>query len=794
MKITASQKYTYRNVPIPGGGYVTGFLFDKDHEGTLFLRTDIGGTYRWNPEDEKWESLINHVTMEDLRETFPLALARANDTLFIVSGLWRNPVGKISVSKDNGVSFTHYNLPFMVHGNLNGRGTGPHLAVDIHNPQILYFASQTQGLWISEDEGKNWQKCNSMKEDYLTMVSQTPDGKYLIVGGAGVTTSQSEKLRGHSVYVAGLENGGKRCSAEDMIFTELYQPEEFEIPGVLFSGHVAQRCAMDEKYLYITFQVMGPNARNKELGYSCDNGSVMGGKLIRYDLDTFEAEDITPPKHVFKGEEGSNPMDSGGTFGNKDRIIEENHLDLLPYGLSGVSACKSKPGLLAVSSLSKEDGDVIFRSFDYGETWEVVLYDLAIGVMDFRTEYMKPQYNGGHNLIHWMSDVKINPFNPAELWFNTGTGPFRTENFLDLVVHFSDWADGIEETVHINAYSPRSGEVKLIDIVGDLGGFAFRDLNRPCDNSFADAEGNRYITCLNADYSDENTDNVIVTARGNWTGKTKGGLIFSNDGCQTFRHVPQPYNITPEIDELLHKIDTPNVNPGWVALSPKADNVVWSVCDRIFLPADKVVVSHDGANTFKKVNIYGLDGEPVSEKKESSVEHGFKAFSDRINNDLFYGFGDKGEFYVSCDGGGNFYQKNVNIQNVNFALVDTANKTEIRAAFEKSGVFYMALNTHGMWKLEYDAQSDRTTLTPLTSDNDIVYRLGTGAGDAIYIAGVIDNIYGFYRTCDEGKTFTRINDNNQMFGEINSIAGDGQTFGRFYLATGSRGIIYGEPN
>jgi hypothetical protein len=32
-----------------------------------------------------------------------------------------------------------------------------------------------------------------------------------------------------------------------------------------------------------------------------------------------------------------------------------------------------------------------------------------------------------------------------------------------------------------------------------------------------------------------------------------------------------------------------------------------------------------------------------------------------------------------------------------------------------------------------------------------------------------------------------------MFGEINSIDGDKRVFGRFYIGTGTRGLLYGEP-
>ena len=43
-----------------------------------------------------------------------------------------------------------------------------------------------------------------------------------------------------------------------------------------------------------------------------------------------------------------------------------------------------------------------------------------------------------------------------------------------------------------------------------------------------------------------------------------------------------------------------------------------------------------------------------------------------------------------------------------------------------------------------------------------------------------------------GMTFERLNTDKQMYGEINSIDGDCRTFGRFFLATGSNGIKYGE--
>jgi hypothetical protein len=111
----------------------------------------------------------------------------------------------------------------------------------------------------------------------------------------------------------------------------------------------------------------------------------------------------------------------------------------------------------------------------------------------------------------------------------------------------------------------------------------------------------------------------------------------------------------------------------------------------------------------------------------------------------------------------------------------------------------MALREHGLYRIDYDKQTDQVSLKKLSRDGDIFYRMGLGVPcpdediPAIYTAATINGIYGFYRTTDEGKTFVRLNTENQMFGEINSIEGDSRVYGRFYIATGSRGVLYGEP-
>ncbi|MDE6607447.1 MAG: endoglucanase [Lachnospiraceae bacterium] len=772
--------YQYHNLPIPGGGYVTGFLFHPKKEGVLYARTDIGGTYRFDFREKKWISLISHVTMEDLSETFPIALAldeNRPNMLYIACGENKPGKGVLAISEDYGETFRYEKIPVLIHGNLNGRGTADRLIVDAQDPLILYFASQQEGLFISTDQGKNWKKCTSLPEDYLTFVTQA--GKALLVGSAGVTTKKSDSLRGHSLY-ASYDKG--------QTFIPLEVPESHEIEGCRLNGQVAQRFSTDRKYLYVTFASTGRRSYVLENGYSCDSGDTIDGNVVRYSMDADghigKPENITP---------GSFSKVSGI---GQDSIVRGQILD---YGFSGISASLEIPGMLLTTTIVKDDGDSIFLSHDYGTSWQQILYDLEEGELRFRAPYMRPECNGGHSLLHWMSDIKLNPFNPDEAWFNSGTGVFCGNHLTSGHPVFTDWCDGIEETVHLNVYSLPEGSTKVIDILGDLGGFAFEELDKPCGNSFADENGNRYITCINADFSDVHPENIIVTPRGNWTGKTKGGLIFSHDCGKTFERLPMPFGLSEELDEALRFIEQPNVNSGWVAMSPDCNNIVWSVADMISLPVSRMIMSADGGKSFLFCKVYDQTG---NQKKQGSV----KVYSDRIDSSLFYGFGEHSDFYISKDGGKTFreYLLPKELPETDFGLIDCANKTEVRGEAGKSGVFYMALNRGGLWKLIYDKTSDRITVNRLTKEGDEVYRIGLGLGSpdgdycqdkkAIYCNARLDGIYGFYRTLDEGESFERINTEKQMYGEINSIDGDCRVFGRFYLATGSSGLLYGEPD
>ena len=80
-------------------------------------------------------------------------------------------------------------------------------------------------------------------------------------------------------------------------------------------------------------------------------------------------------------------------------------------------------------------------------------------------------------------------------------------------------------------------------------------------------------------------------------------------------------------------------------------------------------------------------------------------------------------------------------------------------------------------------------------DNAMIIGLGKAKDkdsyQSLYTNSKINGKYGIYRSDDKGATWIRINDDKHQFGAANStITGDPRIYGRVYLGTNGRGIMY----
>jgi len=64
---------------------------------------------------------------------------------------------------------------------------------------------------------------------------------------------------------------------------------------------------------------------------------------------------------------------------------------------------------------------------------------------------------------------------------------------------------------------------------------------------------------------------------------------------------------------------------------------------------------------------------------------------------------------------------------------------------------------------------------------------------ALYLAGTVDSQPGIFRSNDAARTWVRINDDSHQWGLVLQIVGDPRLYGRVYVGTHGRGVLYGDP-
>ena len=65
---------------------------------------------------------------------------------------------------------------------------------------------------------------------------------------------------------------------------------------------------------------------------------------------------------------------------------------------------------------------------------------------------------------------------------------------------------------------------------------------------------------------------------------------------------------------------------------------------------------------------------------------------------------------------------------------------------------------------------------------------------SLYAIGSKDGAYAIFRSLDEGASWQRVNDSAHEYGRaFRRVAADKNVYGRVYVATDGRGIVFGEP-
>ncbi|WP_440117241.1 WD40/YVTN/BNR-like repeat-containing protein [Paenibacillus sp. QZ-Y1] len=159
--VQSAESYQWNQVPIGGGGYVTGVVVHPTEPNLVYARTDIGGVYRLDPLKNRWIPLLDHIESDEsnLYGIDGIALDQQNpDIVYVTAGKYANgSPSDVLKSTDRGVTWTRtgLNLRNVSNGNIY-RAMGESIAVNPLNSNYLYVGTRYDGLYTSSNGGVTW--------------------------------------------------------------------------------------------------------------------------------------------------------------------------------------------------------------------------------------------------------------------------------------------------------------------------------------------------------------------------------------------------------------------------------------------------------------------------------------------------------------------------------------------------------------------------------------------------------------------------------------------------------------
>ena len=734
-------RYRWRHVRIGGGGFVDGVYFSRRQAGLMYARTDVGGAYRWSARRQRWLSITDWLGPAGDNFTGIEALAldpRDARRVYLAAGLYtfaRSPQGAILRSADQGRSWKISRVPFKLGGNEDGRFDGNRLAVDPRQDRILFYGTRDRGLWRSPDFGASWRPVSGFPSIPASRRARPrfPGFRPVRIGIA---------------FVLFAPKSGRRGSPARRIFVGVSNPR-MGIYASRDAGKHWRRLRGQPKglrvnhgalsragVLYLTYgDAPGPNGMTR-------------GAVWRYDPGNRQWRDITP----------IHPGGSRGSFGYGGLALDPRHA-----------------GTVMVTTMDRwAGGDAIFRSADSGAHWR----NLAPGAgwdasqapwlrwigLAWPPAHARLPLHPGIASTGWMGAIAIDPFHAGHVLYGTGWGLWASRDVTAADrggrTHWVFSDRGLEETVPLALISPPAG-AHLVSGLGDLDGFRHASLaTSPRQGTFSSPY---FQNTSSLDFAGQRPEFIVRAGSSGWPHATFGA--YSEDGGRSWH--------------AFARRPAGSRGSGTIAVSADAAAIVWTPRPAwhpgmAFLRGGKTYVSLDHGRSWQLSR--GLP--PAA-----------RAVSDREDARRFYALaGRTGAVYASRNRGRSF-----RLVSRPVSAARGFNFPQLAAAPGRAGDLWIATPA-GLWH-SADGGRHFTRLAEVEK----AFQLGFGKAapghryPAIYLFGEIGRETAVFRSGDAGKSWARINDRQHQYGRFHVVCGDPRIYGRVYLGTDGRGIVYGDP-
>ncbi|HEY1787559.1 MAG TPA: cellulase [Verrucomicrobiae bacterium] len=631
------------------------------------------------------------------------------------------------------------------------------LAVDPNDTNRVYLAagiyeSMRSAIFRSDDQGRTWERTDvpfkmggneTGRFNGERLVVSPFDGNVLFFGSRrdGLWKSADRGVTWNHSQSFSRIGGGDEASNNRRSFWN----SAVGIISVLF----------DDKTMYLAVSTKGTN-----FFYNPDDGNSwrpVPGQPVGL-----------RPNHVVAGgngvlylsygkEPGPNEMTDGALWKFDPRTSRWANITPLKspdggqaFGYGAVAVDPQEPETILASTFCRwNPHDEIFRSTNGGATWRPLFNDAT-------WDFVSAPYAGTIK-PHWIGGIAISPSDSNRAWFTTGYGVWNCANLTSADSgaptrwQFAD--DGLEETVPLALASPPAG-AHLLSGVGDIDGFLHDNLDlSPTRGSFA---GPHFVNTQDIAFA---ADKPQIIVRTGTVRSEAGHVAISTDGGKNWRF--------PDSEPA------PDRMGGMAAISADGGTIVLTKRDT------EPEFTIDGGGTWNQC---------------AGLPAGIRVVADEMNSSRFYAFDAVSrKMFASTNEAAGFAPTKFLFP----ALTPDYGyppRAELTATMGREGDLWLAFGAKGLWH----STDGGDTFIKIENVGD-AYAFGCGksaspnGSPALYLFGKIESLSGIYRSDDEGRTWLRLNDAEHQFGWISKLTGDPRVFGRVYLATTGRGIIYGEP-
>ncbi len=741
--VTDASDTIFTPLPIGAGGWVTGMAASNDGV-TRLIRTDTYGGYYWDTVKNKWIMNVNSISMpsEDVKighEMGVVAIAVApNDS---TKAFMANS-SSVYKSTDSARSWTKVLRDVPGHSNDYFRMWGERLMVDPANANTVYYGSQLNGLWVSADGGSTWNQNTSLP--------------------AGITTNTS------------VSNANRGCLRNPTATVNGVPLASAGINAVVFDagkGLVGGRTGT----LYAA-------SHGRGVWRSSDGGTSWS--KISNDSQFTSAMRMTVAANgdVFATAYASTTEVCGDKPSMVWRYRSGVWANVTPSNSSWSSLASdpSVPGRIIVIA----QGGRLAHSADYGGSWTVMGDQWHTITRTTSSSGDIPWLAGTLGSTEWMSlgGIMFDPVKPGRLWITEGIGVWYHD-----VRQLNDYS----ATRPVDWHSQGRGIEQLVatDVIHAPGGKPnMSSWDRPLFrseslDSFPLKYGpdNKFSSAWSLDYSLSNSQFLVSSvASHQWPGDTRQSG-YSTDGGQTWtRFGSVPLNSSNAYDSWGF---------GQIAVS-SPDNMVW-----VPSHGKRPHFTKDRGNTWQAVTLPGVSDYSKFNDRAYYVKRKIIT-ADKITPGVFYMYGRDLGVFKTVDGGTNWTRVN----STNITSADMAWNVTMKAVPTKAGhLFITPGSLDGITNQPLMRSSDGGASWSTVAGISNVHTFGFGKSapgtnyPAIYIAGAVNGVFGFYRSSDNASSWTKLAD--YPLGSLDSYAavdGDKDVYGKVYIGFGGSGWAYGQ--